>query len=364
MKNKEVAQSPLAAEEWQLRILWEMHKKQPRPTAEQRRLLATQTGLDAKWITRWFKRANSPSKSKARSMPPNSAEPIVASGTSPSLFGDSLGHTFLFPGSDGVAPESGRSGSAATLELEYPDASPNLQANREHTIFYPHPQGANPALPQPHPDLVKHSQQTLEILTSPVFLASPFKMVPHLPAQHGRAICQIHGPHTSPSPGPLQTRYAHLNYVSESLAPAYSTEFGHPQRNLGPALAEAETAASTHVDAGFSAPDLVSPQLGPSSDPHLSMYWLLFDKDHDSSVDGQRTMGLVPRLTSVGERSHEPTARDPDASLILGQVGRHARVGAPDSLSISRCEVVQSGEAQKTDCAVEANRTKQGSGGK
>ena len=34
-----------SAEEWQLRILWELHKEQPRPTVEQRRLLATQTGL-------------------------------------------------------------------------------------------------------------------------------------------------------------------------------------------------------------------------------------------------------------------------------------------------------------------------------
>jgi hypothetical protein len=33
------------AEEWQLRILLELHKEQPRPTIEQRRLLATQTGL-------------------------------------------------------------------------------------------------------------------------------------------------------------------------------------------------------------------------------------------------------------------------------------------------------------------------------
>lgn len=35
----------LAAEEWQLRILWELHKKQPRPTVEQRKQLAVQTGL-------------------------------------------------------------------------------------------------------------------------------------------------------------------------------------------------------------------------------------------------------------------------------------------------------------------------------
>jgi hypothetical protein len=38
-------ESPLAAEEWQLRILWELHKKQPRPTVEQRKQLAVQTGL-------------------------------------------------------------------------------------------------------------------------------------------------------------------------------------------------------------------------------------------------------------------------------------------------------------------------------
>ena len=33
------------AEEWQLRILRELHKKKPRPTVEQRKLLAAQTGL-------------------------------------------------------------------------------------------------------------------------------------------------------------------------------------------------------------------------------------------------------------------------------------------------------------------------------
>lgn len=297
--------------------------------------------------------------------PPNSAEPIVASGTSPSLFGDSLGHTFLFPGSDGVVPESGRSGSAATLELEYPDASPNLQANREHTIFYPHPQGANPALPRPHPDLVKHSQQTLEILTSPVFLASPFKNGTSSPSTSMDVpSVKSYGPHTSPSPGPLQTRYARLNHVFESLAPAYSTEFGHPQRNLGPALAEAETAASTHVDVGFSAPDLVSPQLGPSSDPHLSMYWLLFDKDHDSSVDGQRNDGSRPSSGPLsGNDRMNPQHVTPtpvsflakwEDMLALERLIRSASHGA---------KLVQSGEAQKTDCAVEANRTKQGSGG-
>jgi len=50
MPNNEPDESQQPAE-WQLRILWELHKKQPRPTAEQRRLLATQTGL---YVARGF----------------------------------------------------------------------------------------------------------------------------------------------------------------------------------------------------------------------------------------------------------------------------------------------------------------------
>lgn len=38
----EHSESPL---EWQLLILQELHKKKPRPTVEQRKLLATETGL-------------------------------------------------------------------------------------------------------------------------------------------------------------------------------------------------------------------------------------------------------------------------------------------------------------------------------
>jgi hypothetical protein len=44
-QRTERSDSPLAAEEWQLRILRELHEKKPRPTVEQRKLLATQTGL-------------------------------------------------------------------------------------------------------------------------------------------------------------------------------------------------------------------------------------------------------------------------------------------------------------------------------
>jgi hypothetical protein len=41
----EHSESPLAAEEWQLRILRELHKKKPRPTVGQKKLVAAQTGL-------------------------------------------------------------------------------------------------------------------------------------------------------------------------------------------------------------------------------------------------------------------------------------------------------------------------------
>jgi hypothetical protein len=43
--SNERVESQQPPEEWQLQILLEQHKKQPRPTVEQRRLLVTQTGL-------------------------------------------------------------------------------------------------------------------------------------------------------------------------------------------------------------------------------------------------------------------------------------------------------------------------------
>ena len=46
-QRTEHSESPLVAEEWQLRILRELHNKKRRPTVEQRRLLAAQTGL---WV--------------------------------------------------------------------------------------------------------------------------------------------------------------------------------------------------------------------------------------------------------------------------------------------------------------------------
>jgi hypothetical protein len=305
---------------------------------------------------------------------PNLAEPTAASGTSPSLFSSSLEHTFLFSRSDSVVPENGRSGSATgpfdnhpqSSELEYPDVSPDLQANREHPVFYPHPQGANPALPRPHPDLVKHSQQTLEILTSPVYLDSPFKNGSSSPST-GMDVPSIksHGPHTSPSPGPLQTRYVNLNFVSDSLAAAYSTGFGHPQRHLGPAQAEAEAAAGTHINVGLSVPDPVAPQPGPSSTPLPSMYWLLFDTDHDSSVDGQR---------DDGSRSSSRPLLGNDRMMALQQVTPTPvsfLAKWEDMLALERlirsashnAKLVQLGQAQQADHAVEANRKKEGSQG-
>ena len=239
------------------------------------------------------------------------------SGTSSSLFSPALEHPSLFSSSD-VVPDGGQSAAAGpyhdspqsqSWELELTALASTLRANRKrYPTFHPHSQATNPAaaaLPQPHPDLVEHSQQTpLGTMTTPVYLSSPINDgTPSSSTQTGMGdvtaefVKSRGGPHTSPpSPDSLQARYFHLNLVSsEALAPAYTTtEFGHPsQRGFpGPAAESAATAAvRTHV-VDLSVSDLLVPQLGPTSAPLPSMYWLLFDveqqDERDSVVDGLR----------------------------------------------------------------------------
>ena len=219
------------------------------------------------------------------------------SGPSPSLFSAEK-HALLFSGS-GAVPESGRS-AAAGLELEHPAVAPDAQANREHhnPIFHPRSKGKNPAavVPQQHLGLVERSQQTpLGIVTGPLYLASPFKDGTTSSALTRAGVdvtaqsVKSRGPHTSPSPDPPHTRYLHLNLVSKALAPAYTTEYGHPQAHrglAGHAGAEESAAVRTNV-VDLSVPDLATAQFGPSSAPLPSMYGLLFDTDRDS-VDGLR----------------------------------------------------------------------------
>jgi hypothetical protein len=314
--------------------------------------------------------AGTPAKSIDGLNPVKPANPVsepTASGTSPpSLFSAaSENHTFLSSRS-GVVPESGRFATGPYRndlpqswepELEHPTVAPaDLQANREHPISYPRAQSANPAaaaLPRPHPDLVERSQQTLRILTSPVHLASPFRHgTSSSSAGTADAVQSINsrGPHTSPSPGPLQARYAHLNLVSEPLGTAY-TESGRTQRDLGP---EAEAARRTQVD--LSIPDLVAPQLGPSSAPLPSIYWFLFDLDHDS-VDQQQddvSRSSSRPLLGMGAPHVTPTpvsflAKWEDMLALERQIRS----------SSHNTKLVQSKQAQAVR-SVEADRTKQG----
>lgn len=287
----EHGESPSAAEEWQLRILQELHKKKPRPTVEQRKLLAAQTGLDAKWIARWFKQVNnSASKSKlktgtvgchlsrSQTAPPtqsidgpntvkspseNLAESTTSgTGTPPSVFSAPLAHTYLFSSSGvQVTPENGKSPTghspyhsrlhSSGWELEHPAVAPDLlQGNREleRPLFYPHSHDVNPgAIPRPHMDLVD-TQLRLGIVTnSPVYLASqalpPFRHgTPSPNTGTGVDSVKYRNPHASPSlastpPDPLQTptRYVHVNLVSERLDPAYAElRLGYLRSDLGP----------------------------------------------------------------------------------------------------------------------------------
>lgn len=250
----------------------------------------------------------------------NLAEPTTfGTGTTspPGVFSAPLEHSYLFSRSGvQVAPENGRSAaigghnpyhgrphSGWELELERPAIAPDLQGNREleSPLFHPYSHGTHPvALPRAHTDFVD-SQLNLGITTnSSGYLASqalppPFRRGASSTHSSGTGIMDNvksrNDLHTSPSPasvppGPLQqtpTRYVPVNLVSESSDPAYT-----------------ELQLGTHVDLSSrrpqaaAGPDFVvasaGSRLGPteSSAPLPSMYWLLFDTELDSAVDGER----------------------------------------------------------------------------
>ena len=249
---------------------------------------------DAKWIARWFKRANNcaskgklqtgtvgrhlsrsqtapattatppPTQSIDESNPVKSPSEDLAepsgTGTSPtSVFSAPLEHTYLFSRSGvQVAPENGRSATghgpynsrlhSSGWELGHPAEAPDLQGNREHErpLFYTHPHGANlVALPRSHTDLID-SQLPLGIVTnSPVYLA-PQAL---LPFRHGTSSpntgtgmdnVESRNSHSSASPASTppdllqtQTHYVHANLVSEHSDPAYTElGLGYPQLDL------------------------------------------------------------------------------------------------------------------------------------
>ncbi|KAH9969563.1 hypothetical protein BC827DRAFT_1160972 [Russula dissimulans] len=321
------------AEEWQLQILWELHQKKPHPTLEQRRLLATQTGLDAKWVARWFKRVNGASnKSKLQSMvghtpsgpqisaatattkarktkidnasdSAKSANLASVNGASPSLstaVGDNV--TFVISGSGGVPSEGVRSVTASphhahklrSLDVEHPGPT------ERSPVFYPHPQGgAHPTLPRSHHNVAEHSQRPLGIVstTPPVGFTSSF-------IQHGGTGMNVQsvksrGPRdsSSRSPDPVQTSRIQLDLASPFSSAACNAEPSHPRHDLsGPASAASPGAAAVAAATvtcmhglDLLLPDIVPPQVasGSSPAPFPSIYRLLFDTDYDA-VDWHR----------------------------------------------------------------------------
>jgi hypothetical protein len=274
---------------------------------------------------------------------------------------DALRHAFLFSSSrsgatvtsDGVRPlatllHHDHTGSARprSWEPQHPAVSPHdLQANRESPIFYLHLQdprqtGSSPLSHLPvQVDLAEgpSHRPPLSIAATPEsYLTLPttsFQRDDAASPSSGTIGMEVQsvrsrGPHahTSLSTGAdlLQTRYSHLSSVPQSLAltPAY-TDLGQPLGDLGPAVA---AAAHTHgsVDPSVDL-DLVEPQLGPSTEPIPSMYWLLFDMDCNSidrTRDGDVSSLSPPKLSSGND--------DADAGMT---VLPHAGSATPTPIS-------------------------------
>lgn len=240
---------------------------------------------------------------------------LPSSGASPSLSyaGE---HVFLssHPGvfSEGVHVESATGHHHTrprSWELEHRPAVAvsDLQANRERLVSYQHPDsssqgGTHPALARSqHLDLVAgHSQRNLDNLTNPVFFTSPFRRGgASSPGSTSMAVQSAAGGHVSG--GSSQIRQFQLNLVSESsVLPTYA-ELGHPRGDLGPLVA-----ARTHAS-DLSLSDLVAPQLGPSPTPLPSIYWFLFDVEHDS-VDWHKGVSRSPPSKALSGDAGSMTA--------------------------------------------------------
>ena len=276
----------------------------------------------------------------------NTAKP-ASSGESPNQLssGDAQGLPALFSPRSRTISDSVRSpatrlhDAGARLPSWEPEhttmAPPDLQVNRECPISYVHsPQGSNPGFPSSNLDLAGHSQRspvTAAISAYDLTLPSPFRHS-DAPSRGGASMEALsvgsHDPHTFPGAGIglLQPSYAHLNLVSESpaLAPAFM-DLGHALRNLGPAAAAAAAAATaaTRTHASIDLPlvpdlDPDTAQLGPSSDPLPSIYWLLFDMDCDS-IDQLRNgnvTSLSPPKFPSGSADGTGTALPQHGSVV------------------------------------------------
>ncbi|KAH8998612.1 hypothetical protein EDB92DRAFT_1836179 [Lactarius akahatsu] len=304
-------ESSLPVEDWQLRILWEWQQKQPptHPSLEQRRSLAAQTGLNIKWISSWFKKANVVSKKKtgaaAKGAP--SATPIVAAAAhesgSPKLEGlaeaiepnstrapPSAGEDpFLLYHSDVggnavsecVRPSIARKNRSSIRELSgaadlalVPDS--DLQTDRDHLVPYSSSHGARLVRVSESPSALLHSQRIVnscgtglsnEFASSLTHASSPSNL---LLGSQPPSSCGSHTSHES-----IQI-HATLG-GSQSAVPVYPKHHD-ATHDSGPA------SAFLHHDC--SVPTLVASQ--PSLVPLPSIYGLLFDRG-EFSIGGHNS---------------------------------------------------------------------------
>ncbi|KAH9179207.1 hypothetical protein EDB89DRAFT_781701 [Lactarius sanguifluus] len=312
----------LPVEDWQLRILWEWQQKQPptHPSLEQRRSLAAQTGLNIKWISSWFKKANGVSKKKmgaaAKGAP--SATPIVAAAThrSGSPKPDGLAEaiepnsTYAPPSaaedplllyqsdvgdnavSECVRPSITHKNRSSIRELSgtadlalVPDS--DFQADRDHVVLYSSPHGTRVVRVSESPSALLHSQRTVnscgtglssDFASSLTHASSPSSL---LSGSQPPSSCGSHTSHES----------IHIHATlgsSHSVVPVYPKH--HATHDSRPA------SAFLHHDCSVST--LVASQ--PSLVPLPSIYGLLFDRD-ELSIGGHNSTLCGTPLSPPGE---------------------------------------------------------------
>ncbi|KAI9443187.1 hypothetical protein H4582DRAFT_1923019 [Lactarius indigo] len=301
-------ESGFSVEDWQLRILWEWQQKQPstHPSLEQRRSLAMQTGLDIKWISSWFKKANGVSKKKtgatAKGAP--SATPIVAATAyetdSPKL--DGLAEaivpcsTCTPPGtaedpsllyqsdvgdntvSESVRPSITRKNRSSTREL--PGAAdlvlvPDPDLQTKNRVFYSSPHGARLVRVSESPSALLHSQRTVD--SCGTGLGHDFASSLQHASSSGSLL-------SGPQPSSCGSHTSHES-------PQIHATFGGPQ-SVVPVYPKYHAAHGSWPASAFLHPDRSVPTLVPSQPslvPLPSIYGLLFDED-DHSIGGRNSI--------------------------------------------------------------------------
>ncbi|KAH9002551.1 hypothetical protein EDB86DRAFT_2896519 [Lactarius hatsudake] len=312
-------ESSLPVEDWQLRILWEWHQKQPptHPSLEQRRSLAAQTGLNIKWISSWFKKANGISKKKmgAAAKGTLSATPIVAAAvhgsSSPKLEGlaeatepnstrappSAAEDPFLLYQSDvgdtgSVRPSIAHKNRSSIRELSgaadlalVPDS--DLQTDRDHVVLYSSPHGARLVRVSESPSALLHSQRTVN--SCGTGLSSDFASSLTHASSLGSLLSGSQPPSSCGSHTSHESTQIHATLGgSQSVVPVYPKH--HATYDSGPA------SAFLHHDC--SVPTLVASQ--PSLVPLPSIYGLLFDGD-ELSIGGLNSTLCGTPLSPPGE---------------------------------------------------------------